>query len=100
MTAYAAAGLANTDAYRAGWTAFYFGILAYIIPCLFVFSPVLLGQGGLGAVTAATVTALIGILGIGIAVQGYFFGRCRVLECTNILVEGTLRRWRMPPAAG
>ena len=47
LTAYAAAGLAKTDPGKAGWTAFYYGILAYIIPYMFVYTPVLLWQGDL-----------------------------------------------------
>ncbi len=52
LTAYAAAGLAKTDPGKAGWTAFYYGILAYIIPYMFVYSPVLLWQGSLTWITA------------------------------------------------
>ncbi|KJS88369.1 MAG: hypothetical protein JM58_00945 [Peptococcaceae bacterium BICA1-8] len=80
LTSYAAAGIANTDANKVGWTAFYYGILAYIIPYLFVYSPVLLGQGSITEIIIATGTALLGIYAIGIALQGYFKGPVRALE--------------------
>ncbi|MDR1193147.1 MAG: TRAP transporter fused permease subunit, partial [Peptococcaceae bacterium] len=71
LTAYAAAGLAGTDPNKAGWTAFYYGILAYIIPFIFVYDPVLLWQGEGIQIFLAFVTAFIGIFGIGIALEGY-----------------------------
>ncbi len=71
LTAYAAAGLAGTDPNKAGWTAFYYGILAYIIPYIFVYDPVLLWQGSPLSIFLAFITAFIGIFGIGIALEGY-----------------------------
>lgn len=71
LTAYAAAGLANTDPNKAGWTAFYYGILAYIIPFVFVYDSVLLWQGSAFEILLAFGTALIGIIGIGIGLEGF-----------------------------
>lgn len=74
LTAYAAAGLANCDPNKAGWTAFYYGILAYIIPFIFVYDPVLLWQGSPLDIFLAFATALVGIFGIGVALEGYLAG--------------------------
>jgi TRAP transporter 4TM/12TM fusion protein len=90
LTAYAAAGLAKTDPGKAGWTAFYYGILAYIIPYMFVYTPVLLWQGDLTWIILSFISALIGVLGLGIALEGYLVGRCTALERVLFAVAGLM----------
>jgi TRAP transporter 4TM/12TM fusion protein len=90
LTAYAAAGLAKTDPGKAGWTAFYYGILAYIIPYMFVYTPVLLWQGDLTWIILSFFSALIGVFGLGIALEGYLFGRCSAIERVLFAVAGLL----------
>jgi TRAP transporter 4TM/12TM fusion protein len=72
LTAYAAAGLAEASPTKTGWKAFSFGILAYIMPFLFVYSSGFLMQGGLWVVTRTFLTAVIGVYFVGAAIQGYF----------------------------
>ena len=90
LTAYAAAGLAKTDPGKAGWTAFYYGILAYIIPYMFVYTPVLLWQGDLSWIILSFFFALIGVFALGIALEGYLFGRCSVPERLAFVVAGLM----------
>ena len=73
--AYAAAGLAKTDPGKAGWTAFYYGILAYIIPYMFVYTPVLLWQGHWAAIAQATATGCVGVWLLGASTEGWFGGK-------------------------
>lgn len=80
LTAYAAAGLAKTDPGKAGWTAFYYGILAYIIPYMFVYTPVLLWQGDLLWIIFSFCIALIGVFALGVALEGYLISRCSAVE--------------------
>ncbi len=88
LTAYASAGIANTDPNKAGWLSFYYGILAYIIPFLFVYNPVLLGKGNFIEITVAVVTALIGIVGIGVGLQGYFISKTKLIERFAFFIAG------------
>lgn len=90
LTAYAAAGLAGTDPNKAGWTAFYYGILAYIIPFVFVYDPTLLWQGSILNVLLALVTALIGVYGIGAALQGFMVKKLNVVKRVALAVFGIL----------
>ena len=90
LTAYAAAGLAKTDPGKAGWTAFYYGLLAYIIPYMFVYTPVLLWQGDLGWIILSFLVALIGVFALGIALEGYLFGRCTAIERAAFAVGGLM----------
>jgi TRAP-type uncharacterized transport system fused permease subunit len=48
------------------------GIIAYIIPFVFVFDPLLLLQGPPLMVALALITATLGTLAIGIGIAGYF----------------------------
>jgi TRAP transporter 4TM/12TM fusion protein len=90
LTAYAAAGLAKTDPGKAGWTAFYYGILAYIIPYMFVYTPVLLWQGDLPWIMLSFLFALVGVFALGIALEGYLFGQCSAVERAAFVVAGLM----------
>jgi TRAP transporter 4TM/12TM fusion protein len=71
LAAFAAASLAQADAMRTGWTAVRFGWIAYIIPFLFVRSPSLLLEGGVGGIVWSFLTALAGVWMICAAFAGY-----------------------------
>jgi TRAP transporter 4TM/12TM fusion protein len=90
LTAYAAAGLAKTDPGKAGWTAFYYGILAYIIPYMFVYTPVLLWQGDLRWIILSFLVALVGVFSLGISLEGYLFGRLTGAERLAFAAAGLM----------
>jgi len=71
MAAYAGAEIAEANVNQTGWQAFRLGIAAYIIPFYYVFNPSLLLQGKLDLF--AVITAVIGILALSMAVQGWYF---------------------------
>ena len=96
LAAYAAAGLAKTDPGKAGWTAFYYGILAYIIPYMFVYAPVLLWQGSLTWILLSFFTALIGVFAFGIALEGYLFVQCTIPERLAFVVAGLMCGYAKP----
>ena len=58
---------------RTGFAAARFGVIAYIVPFLFVFFPELLFQGSPGGILVATVTALFGCFTLAAALTGYLF---------------------------
>jgi TRAP transporter 4TM/12TM fusion protein len=72
LTAYAAAAVAGAEPNKTGFKAFTMGILAYIIPFLFVYRPSLLMQGGIGSIVLTFLTGMIGVFFIGTAMHGYF----------------------------
>lgn len=77
LAAFAASGIAKSEPFRTGFEAFKLGSAAYLVPYLFVMSPVLLFID-VTAVSFSTslVTALIGMVGIGGGVTGYFLRNC------------------------
>jgi TRAP transporter 4TM/12TM fusion protein len=80
LAIYAAASLAKTDPVRAGWEAMRLGILAYIVPFLFVFSPTLLLLGSWTNVTVSVVTAICGTVLLGVGLVGYLFRHIGIIR--------------------
>jgi TRAP transporter 4TM/12TM fusion protein len=72
LAAFAAASLAQSDPMQTAVHSMRFGVVKYVVPFVFVFSPALLLNGGLREVALATVTALVGAVILGMAVTGYF----------------------------
>jgi TRAP transporter 4TM/12TM fusion protein len=72
IAAFAAAGLAEADPMRCGWSAVRFGWMAYVVPVLFVLSPALLLIGSAGGIVLALGMTLAGIWFVSIAIAGYF----------------------------
>jgi TRAP transporter 4TM/12TM fusion protein len=73
LTAYAAAGIAQTGPWRVCFTAMRLGIVAYIIPFMFAYNPALLLVGPLSDVVRACITALIGVVALSGATMGLLF---------------------------
>ena len=73
LAIYAAASLAKTDPIRAGWEAVRLGVLAYVVPFLFVFSPTLLLLGPWENVALSVATAIFGTALLGVGLVGYLF---------------------------
>ncbi|MEX2455596.1 MAG: TRAP transporter fused permease subunit, partial [Rhodospirillaceae bacterium] len=72
LAAFAAASLSRADPMRTGFAAMRMGWVAYVIPFLFVFSPTLVMQGEADRIIVNTVTAVIGVYLISVAMTGYF----------------------------
>lgn len=73
LAAYTAAAIGQADAMRTGLEATRLGIVAYIVPFLFAFSPALLLKGSAMDVSLAAVTAIAGTVLLGVALTGYLF---------------------------
>lgn len=73
IAAYAGAAIANASAMRTGFAAARFGIIAYIVPFLFIFFPALLFQGSLFRIFITVLTAFLGCLMLSAALTGYLF---------------------------
>ncbi len=67
---YTACGFSGSPVMATGWTATRLGISAYIVPFLFVYHPVLLWKGGWLEITQATVSAIVGVAAVSMALIG------------------------------
>jgi TRAP transporter 4TM/12TM fusion protein len=72
IAAFAGAALANANPMRTGYTCMRLGIIAYLIPFIFVYDKLLLFDGPVLLIILSAVTAAAGTMSIGIAMAGYF----------------------------
>jgi TRAP transporter 4TM/12TM fusion protein len=75
LAAYSAAGIANAEPNKTGFTAFGMGMAGYIIPFLFVYSPQLLFMGSIIKIIGTTSIVLLGLALFVISLEGFFIKR-------------------------
>jgi len=86
----AGAGIAGANPNKVGWTAVKLGLLGFVIPFMFVYSPELMMRGSVLAVIWAFITASIGCIALGGSVQGYFTTDLKPYERAALLVAALL----------
>ena len=85
LASYAAAGVAQSDAMRTGWTAMKLGATAYIVPFMFAFSPALLLVGPPEKTVQAMITASIGVFCLAAGLQRWMLTHANLLETALLL---------------
>lgn len=73
ITAYTAAAIAKADPNKTGFTAFRMGLVAYIIPFIFLLNPAILMVGDTMDVVLSAITSVIGVFCLTGAIEGYMF---------------------------
>lgn len=91
LAAYAGAGIARANPFKSGVTAVKLAIAAFIVPYIFVYSPILV----LVDVTAwkliiGVISAIVGMIGVSSALIGYFSRKSKVWERLVLLIGGLL----------
>lgn len=79
LSAYAAAGISGGKPLKTGWLAHHYALTLYIIPFLFVYSPILL-TGSVLSIGRTVAFACIGIVMYCALVHGYFIVSASVFE--------------------
>ena len=91
LAAYAGSGISGGNALKTGVNASKLAIAAFIIPYIFVMSPVLLMmQGTALELFISTVTALGGMVAISSALIGYLADDCRMAERLILVAAGLM----------
>jgi TRAP transporter 4TM/12TM fusion protein len=90
LAAYAAAGLSGANPFKTGLTAFRIGLIAYIVPFMFAYSPSLLFEGSWDEILQALATASIGVMCITACTQGFLFRSLRPWSRPLFLIAGLL----------
>lgn len=80
LATYAAAGIAKSNAIKTGFIALANAAAGFVVPYMFVYNPYLMLQGDLFHIVVGSVTALIGIIGLAAAVQGYLVTNLNIIE--------------------
>jgi len=74
LVSFAAAPIARCSPFAVGFEAMRMGSVMYFVPFFFVLNPALILRGPVEEIVVVTATAVIGILFIGAAIQGYLVG--------------------------
>ena len=91
LAAYAGAGISGGNALKTGVHASKLAIAAFIIPYVFVLSPVLLMVDATPlALVSVTLSALLGMIGISSALCGFLADHCRPYERILLIIAGLL----------
>ena len=72
ISAYAASGIAGTNAMKTGFVSFKLGLAGFIVPFLFLYSPSIVLEGSLGQVIMNSFTALLGVAALAGGLVGWF----------------------------
>ncbi|GAB3692002.1 TRAP transporter permease [Nocardiopsis oceani] len=79
LAAFAAAGIAGTKPIATSLTAMRLGAVKYVVPFCFVLNPALVGRADATDVGVAVLFAVIGVVVMGCAFEGYLVGAERTL---------------------
>lgn len=89
LAAFAGSAIAKSDPIKTGINASKLAIAAFLIPYICVLNPALLLIDTTGLeIVQIVITSLIGMLGIGIAMEGYIFGKVNTLLRIAFLTGG------------
>jgi TRAP transporter 4TM/12TM fusion protein len=72
LATYAAAAIAKADFWRTGWTGMRLGIVAYVVPFVFVYHPALIGKGTWTEIAGSILTAAASVVLLSIGTVGFF----------------------------
>lgn len=74
VASFTAAQISGGSSWKTGWTAFFYAIVAFIVPYAFIYQPaILLQTESVSAIVYACVMLLISVMFIAGSVSGYFF---------------------------
>jgi TRAP transporter 4TM/12TM fusion protein len=90
LAVFAAAGLAKTDLWRAGWESMRVAAPAYIVPFMFIYEPSLLMRGDWFTIATSCISATIGVMCLAAGLMGYLRGTCAWWERAVLVVAAIL----------
>jgi len=90
VAVYIASTIAGSKPMETAMQAMRLGMVAYIVPFIFVTNEALLMKGGLGAVALAFSSSVLGFGALAVAMQGYLIGKVGPIERTLLAVAGVL----------
>jgi TRAP transporter 4TM/12TM fusion protein len=72
LASFAAAAIAKADPWKTAFISMKMGLAVFIVPFMFFYSPLLLGQGTLLQILPVLATALVGVILLACATEGWF----------------------------
>ncbi|MDI3548580.1 MAG: hypothetical protein PWR10_2232 [Halanaerobiales bacterium] len=86
ISAYAASGLAGSNAMRTGFQAFKLGLAGFIVPYMFVFSPTLILIGTPLKIILSIITAIIGVFALAASMENWIFSKLNLWQRVLLLI--------------
>lgn len=86
LAAYTAAGISGSNPTRVGWLSVRLGMVAFVLPFIFIYGPALLFVGTAAEIAIACATAVIGIYCFTVALYGWHAGSHLSLSLRCILL--------------
>ncbi|WP_227937433.1 TRAP transporter permease [Alkalihalobacillus deserti] len=90
IASYAAAGIAKANPLKVSLQSCSLGLVAFIIPFMFIFGPELILQGSPGMIVYATITAIVGVIGLSIAIEGFLFSKLAVASRILLFISSIM----------
>lgn len=93
MSAYTAASIAKSNPNKTGWQGLRLGLVAFIVPYMFVFGSELLMEGTAINIIRSVCTAVVGVCCLGASMIGYIksklnlVSRAIFLGCAFMLID-------------
>lgn len=88
QAAFAGAAIAGAPAMKTGFTAAKLGVIAFIVPFMFIYAPELAAQGSGTAILLAVLTSFIGVILLAGGVQGHLIVSACLLERFLLISSG------------
>lgn len=92
LASFTAAGIAEADSWKTGWTGFIYASVAFIVPFVFAYEPAILLQGALMDTLWSSFTLFLGVYALAAAVAGFMFApvdkvtRVLLLVCAGLSI--------------
>jgi TRAP transporter 4TM/12TM fusion protein len=90
LASFTAAGISGANPSATGWTSFRIGLVAFIVPFIFIYQPVMLMYGSVEEICLAVVTAMAGCWGVAVALEGWCSVKLGKFERLPFAVGGLL----------
>lgn len=90
LASFTAAGISGASPAATGWTSFRIGLVAFIVPFVFVYQPVMLLYGNFWEIALCAVSAMFGCWGLGAALEGWCRARLGVAARLGFAAGGLM----------
>lgn len=80
LASFTAAGISGASPAKTGWTSFRIGLVAFVVPFIFVYQPVMLMYGSVPEIILCGITSIAGCWSLAAMIEGWFTVRLNVAE--------------------
>jgi TRAP-type uncharacterized transport system fused permease subunit len=90
LAVFAAAGLARTSMWQAGWESMRVAAPSYIVPFMFVYEPSIMMVGDWLTIATSTIAAIVGVICLAAGLVGFLHRPCAIWERVLLVIAALL----------